>query len=38
MFVGPVTRHDVRILRKENFVCDLRLLGRTEFKLRMARD
>ncbi|MGI9407180.1 MAG: hypothetical protein ACR2O4_12495 [Hyphomicrobiaceae bacterium] len=38
MFVGPVTRHDVRHLRKENFVPDLRLTGSTEFKLRMALD
>lgn len=38
MLVGPVTRNDVRHLRKENFVPDLRLIGRTEFKLRMARD
>jgi hypothetical protein len=38
MLVGPVTRKDVRHLRKENFVPDLRLVGRTEFKLRMARD
>jgi len=38
MLVGPVTRHDLRHLRKENFVPDLRLIGRTELKLRMARD
>jgi hypothetical protein len=38
MLVGPVTRHDLRHLRKENFVPDLRLFGRTELKLRMARD
>lgn len=38
MFVGPVTRRDVRRLRKENFVPDLRLFGRTELKLRMAMD
>jgi predicted O-methyltransferase YrrM len=38
MLVGPVTRKDVRHLRKENFVPDLRLVGRTELKLRMARD
>ena len=38
MFVGPVTRHDVRHLRKENFVPDLRLAGTTELKLRMALD
>ena len=38
MLVGPVTRHDIRHLRKENFVPDLRLIGRTELKLRMAKD
>ena len=38
LLVGPVTRNDVRHLSKENFVPDLRLFGRTEFKLRMARD
>jgi len=38
MLVGPVTRHDLRHLRKENFVPDLRLIGRTVLKLRMARD
>ena len=37
MFVGPVTRHDVRHLKKETFVPDLRILARTELKLRMAR-
>lgn len=37
MFVGPVTRHDLRRLRKENFLADLRLAGRTEFRLRMSR-
>lgn len=36
MFVGPVTKHDVRRLRKENFVPDLRLLSTTELKLRMS--
>jgi hypothetical protein len=36
--VGPVARSDVRHLRKENFVPDLRLIGRTELKLRMAKD
>ncbi len=36
MFVGPVTKHDVRHLSKENFVPDLRLLGRTKLELRMA--
>lgn len=38
MLVGPVTKNDVRHLRKENFVPDLRLFGRTELKLRMARE
>jgi predicted O-methyltransferase YrrM len=38
MHVGPVTRTDVRHLRRENFVADLRLLGRTELHLRMSRD
>ena len=37
MFVGPVTRHDVRFLRKESFLPDLRLFSTTELKLRMAR-
>lgn len=37
MFVGPVTKHDVRRLRKENFLPDLRLVGTTELKMRMAR-
>ena len=37
MFVGPVTRHDLRYLRKENFLPDLRLLGRTELHLRLTR-
>jgi predicted O-methyltransferase YrrM len=37
LFVGPVTRHDVRRLRKENFINDLRLFGRTEFRLRLSR-
>ncbi|MGI9381437.1 MAG: class I SAM-dependent methyltransferase [Methyloligellaceae bacterium] len=37
MFVGPVTKHDVRRLRKENFLPDLRLLSTTELKMRMAR-
>jgi hypothetical protein len=36
MLVGPVTKRDVRHLRKENFVPDLRLFTRTELKLRMA--
>ena len=38
MFVGPVTRHDVRFLRKESFLPDLRLFLTTELKLRMARE
>lgn len=38
MFVGPVTRHDVRFLRKESFLPDLRLFATTEQKLRMARE
>lgn len=38
MFVGPVTRRDVRHLRKDNFLADLRAFGATELKLRMARD
>jgi len=38
MFVGPVTRDDVRHLRKENFIPDLRVFGETELKLRMALD
>ena len=38
MFVGPVTRRDVRRLKKENFVADLRVFGTTELKLRMALD
>ena len=38
MFVGPVTRHDVRHLRKDNFLADLRPFGATELRLRMARD
>ena len=38
MFVGPVTRHDVRHLKKETFVSDLRLFGTTELKLRMTLD
>ncbi len=38
MFVGPVTARDVRHLKKENFLPDLRLFGRTELKLRMALD
>ncbi len=38
MFVGPVRDADVRHLKKENFLPDLRLFGRTELKLRMALD
>ncbi len=38
MFVGPVSKHDVRHLRKEIFVPDLRVAGEVEFKLRMALD
>lgn len=38
MFVGPVTRRDVRHLRKDNFLADLRVSGATELKLRMAID
>jgi len=38
MFVGPVTREDVRFLKKESFLPDLRLFGTTELKLRMARE
>lgn len=38
MFVGPVSKDDVRHLRKEIFVPDLRVFGEVEFKLRMALD
>ncbi len=38
MFVGPVTKDDVRHLKKETFVPDLRLFGTTELKLRMSLD
>jgi len=38
MFVGPVTRDDVRFLKKESFLPDLRIFGTTELKLRMARE
>ena len=38
LFVGPVTKHDVRHLKKETFVSDLRLFGTTELKLRMSLD
>lgn len=37
MFVGPVTRHDLGYLRRENFLPDVRLLRRTELKLRLTR-
>ncbi|MEZ5666374.1 MAG: class I SAM-dependent methyltransferase [Alphaproteobacteria bacterium] len=38
MLVGPVTRADVRILQKEPFLRDLRLLRPTELHLRMGVD
>jgi len=38
MFVGPVTKADVRHLEKESFLADLRVFGTTELKLRMALD
>ncbi|MEK9661251.1 MAG: hypothetical protein VW644_05885, partial [Alphaproteobacteria bacterium] len=38
MFVGPVGRADLRHLKKENFLPDLRIFGATELRLRMARD
>ncbi len=38
MFVGPVTRRDVRRLRKESFLPDLRLFATTELHLRMVTD
>ncbi len=38
MFVGPVTKNDVRFLKKESFLPDLRIFGTTELKLRMARE
>ncbi len=38
MFVGPVSSRDVRHLRKEIFLPDLRIAGKVEFKLRMALD
>jgi predicted O-methyltransferase YrrM len=38
MFVGPVDRTDLRHLKKENFLPDLRIFGTTELRLRMARD
>ncbi len=38
MFVGPVGSGDLRHLKKENFLPDLRIFGTTELKLRMARN
>ncbi len=38
MFVGPVSKKDVRHLRKEIFLPYLRIAGEVEFKLRMALD
>jgi len=38
MFVGPVSKGDLRFLRKESFLPDLRLFSTTELKLRMARE
>ena len=38
MFVGPVDRTDLRHLKKENFLPDLRIFGTTELRLRMARN
>jgi predicted O-methyltransferase YrrM len=37
MFVGPVTRNDLGYLRRENFLPDVRLMRRTELKLRLTR-
>lgn len=37
MFVGPVTRRDLGYLRREGFLPDMRLLGRTTLHLRLAR-
>jgi hypothetical protein len=36
LFVGPVTRHDLRELQRDTFAADLRLLGSVEFKLRLS--
>lgn len=36
MFVGPVTRHDLRYLRRENFLPDLRLFSATKLHLRLT--
>jgi len=38
MFVGPVTRDVVRFLKKESFLPDLLIFGKTELKLCMARE
>jgi len=38
MFVGPVSRRDVRRLRKETFLADVRLFATTELHLRMVTD
>ncbi|MHA1567537.1 MAG: hypothetical protein ACTSX7_19675 [Alphaproteobacteria bacterium] len=38
MFVGPVSRRDVRRLRKETFLADVRLFSTTELHLRMVTD
>ena len=38
MFVGPVDRTDLRHLKKENFLPDLRIFGTTQLRLRMARN
>jgi hypothetical protein len=35
MFVGPLTKHDVRDLKKKTLVPDLRLFGTAGLKLRM---
>src|SRR3546814_374602 len=37
LFIGPVTCADVRFLRHENFLPDLRILAGTVFRLRMSR-
>ncbi len=38
MFAGPVTRDDVRSLKKEPFLPDLLIFGTTGLKLCMARE
>lgn len=38
LFVGPVTRHDVRRLSKRGFLRDLRPVGPTRFSLRLVRE